>query len=252
MKISLALVATFSSFALHAADIDTATSIQNKTNQASVSSQKAIDKSVVRSNQMSSDIDQLNEELHNLKIYKKHLMGLVASQEDEMNSLNNQITEIKETRQGIVPLMYEMLDGLQKQIETDKPINKEKRIQRLDELRSLMSRADVSEAEKYRRILEAYQVEYQYGDKMATYRSDIDLADNRTVEADIFYLGRAVLIARSLDKSKYWTWEQSSQSWVKGDEGYLEQVNQAYALANKQIAPQLLTLPLSLKAKEMN
>jgi len=252
MKTSVMLIATISSFTIHAADIDNATSIQNKTNQASIQSQKSIDKRVQQSNVLTSDIEQLNEELNNLTIYKKHLMGLLRSQQNEIQSVNKQITEIKETRQGIVPLMYNMLDKLQVIIETDKPIKKQQRIARLNKIKALMTKADVSDAEKYRQILEAYQIEFQYGNKMATYRSKITLTDNQSIEADIFYLGRATLIARRIDKSHYWTWNQRQHQWNDGDRSYLEKINKAYSLANKQIAPTLLTLPLSLKNTEVN
>lgn len=250
MKTCLILIATITGFAVQAADIDSATSIQNKTNRASVKSQESIDKSVQSANVLSADLNQLNEEIHNLTIYRNHLAALINSQENELTSLGNQLSEIKQTRQGIVPLMYDMLDGLQNIIESDKPIKKAQRLSRLNKLRKLMSQADVSEAEKYRRILEAYQIEFEYGNKMSTYRSQIRLNNNNAVEADVFYLGRAVLIARSLDKSHYWTWDQASQQWVDGDSDYLENINQAFALAQKQIAPTLLTLPLSLNNKE--
>lgn len=253
MKTSLAIVAMVS-FSLNATDLDRATTIQNTTNNSSIQSQKKINTSVQKSNQLSAEISQLNEELHNLTIYKQHLNGLITNQNDEIHNLNSQISDIKETRQGIVPLMYDMLDELQLIIDSDKPIRKEQRIARITELRSLMTRADVSEAEKYRRILEAYQIEFQYGNKMATYRGEIELSDsnNTAVVADIFYLGRAVLIARSIDKSHYWTWDQNNDQWINGDENYLEEINQAYQLADKKISPTMLTLPLSLNTVEVN
>ncbi|MCE0492509.1 DUF3450 domain-containing protein [Vibrio salinus] len=253
MKTSLALVITMFSFSAYATDLGSASAIQNKTNQSSIHSQKVINSSVQKSEEFNEDIRQLNEELRNLTIYKKHLKGLITNQADEIESLDHQISSIKETRQGIVPLMYNMLDELQTLIENDKPIKYKQRIKRIQELRSLMTQADVSEAEKYRQILEAYQIEFQYGNKMATYRSEISLKGNHPHKllADIFYLGRAVFVARSIDKSKFWTWDQHQQQWIDGNSKYLEKINQAYELANQKIAPTMLLLPVSLNTAEV-
>ncbi len=240
------------SFVIHAADIDSATAIQNKTNTSSVHSQKIINVMVEKSNELNNEIEQLKAELHNMKIYKTHLNGLISDQDNEIKSLNNQISDISNTRQGIIPLMYDMLNELDLLIKRDKPIKNSQRLARVNELRKLMTSADISDAEKYRRILEAYQVEFQYGNKMSAYRDNIDIGNNNVIEADIFHLGRAVLIARSIDQSRYWSWDLQSQCWVEGKSEYLKDINQAYALANKKIAPTLLVLPLSLQNVEAN
>jgi hypothetical protein len=235
------------SFVIDAADIDSAMAIQNKTNMSSANSQTLINTRVQKSNELNNEIEQLKAELHNMKIYKRHLDGLITDQNNEIESLNNQISDISKTRQGIIPLMYNMLDELELLITQDKPIKKSQRLARLNELRKLMTSADVSDAEKYRRILEAYQIELQYGNKMSAYRGNIDIGNKHVIEADIFHLGRAVLIARSIDQSRYWNWDLRSQSWIEGDPEYLQDIDQAYALVNKKIAPTLLMLPVSLQ-----
>lgn len=167
-----------------------------------------------------------------------------------MTSLTQQIDEIKETRQGIVPLMYHMIDGLKQIIAQDKPIKLAQRKERVEKLTALMGRADVSEAEKYRRILEAYQIEMDYGNKIATYQDDITTADDVTREADILYVGRLSLIARSLNHQSFWVWDMQSHQWINGDTALLSRINQAFDLANQQIAPTLLDVPVSLTVAE--
>ncbi len=122
-----------------------------------------------------------------------------------MTSIDTQLQQINATRQGVVPLMYQMLAGLEEQIKQDKPIRIETRLARLDELKSLMPQADVSDAEKYRRILEAYQIEMDYGLKLGSYRSLINVGSD--IEAEQLYLGRLALVARSLDRHQYWSWD---------------------------------------------
>lgn len=234
------------SVSTQANSLDQAKAVEHKTIAAAAASQKKIDHSATSSLALQSEIDLLKEEIKNTTIYRDHLAALIANQEQEMGSLEQQIADINQTRQGIVPLMYHMLEGLENLIEQDKPLRLTARQERLAKLQALMPRADVSEAEKYRRILEAYQIEMDYGIKLGSYQDRITLVDGDEVEADLVYLGRAALIARNLNATQYWSWDQQQQSWVALGSEYKSNLDTAYRLAAQQIAPTLLTLPVSL------
>lgn len=235
-----------------ASSLDSAKAIQNKTNTASAASQTRIDKSAESSVALHAEIEQLQEEIKNLEVYRNHLEGMVSSQENEVKNLESQIVEIKQTRQGIVPLMYQMIDGLKNVVADDKPIRLAQRHKRIARLESIMTRADVSEAEKYRRILEAYQIELDYGTKMSTYQDKITMADGDSIEADILYIGRLSLLARNHNGTRYWSWDQQSGQWDEMSASMKADLDKAYNLANQQIAPSLLTLPVSLNVAEAN
>jgi len=252
LKPSLVLISAAMLSPVHANTLDEAKAIQNNTNAASAASQKQIDKSSAASIELQAEIEQLTEQVKNLNIYRNHLHALVESQQQEMVSLDTQIEEIKDTRQGIVPLMYQMIDGLQKLIDQDKPIRLQARVERLEKLKTLMPRADVSDAEKFRRILEAYQIEMDYGTKLGSYQGQITLSSDESVDADILYLGRVALIARNPNATEYWTWDQAQKQWQPLDNSYKADIDTAYSLAAKQIAPTLLNLPVSLAKAEAN
>lgn len=250
LKPSLVLLSAAAMLPAYANSLDDAKAIQNKTNSASAASQRQVDKSSAAALELQSEIEQLNEEVKNLIVYRDHLSSLVTSQESEITSLQEQIVDINETRQGIVPLMYKMIDGLENNLSQDKPIRLSAREDRIEKLKALMPRADVSDAEKYRRILEAYQIEMDYGSKLGTYQDKIELAEDDSVEADILYLGRVALIARNLNATKYWSWNQHDKNWQELDDGVKTDVDTAFDLADQQIAPTLLTLPVSLTQAE--
>ncbi|KII79425.1 DUF3450 domain-containing protein [Vibrio renipiscarius] len=247
-KTSLVIVIAAAVSPALASSLDSAQAIQNKTNNASVVSQKRIDKSADASLRLQAEIEQLEEEVKNLDIYQKHLNALIANQEQEMTSIDGQVQDIKITRQGIVPLMYQMVDTLKQRTEADAPIKKEQRLERIEKLQVLMTRADVSDAEKYRRILEAYQIEMDYGIKLGLYQGKISLA-GESREADILHLGRISLIARSLNGNQFWAWDKRTQEWTEVDASMKANLDKAYAMAAKQIAPSLLTVPVSLLAE---
>ncbi|MEX0336870.1 DUF3450 domain-containing protein [Vibrio tubiashii] len=249
IKTSLALILATSTSNTLANNLDSAQSIQSKTNAASASSQKRIDVSAEKTLTLKAEIEQLEEEVKNLKVYRDHLTALVASQDQEVASLDSQIEEIKSTRQGIVPLMYQMVDGLKQIVAEDVPIKLEQRQERIAKLESMMTRADVSDAEKYRRILEAYQIELDYGTKLGLYQGQISVNDESR-EADVLYLGRISLVARSLNGSKFWSWDQKSNQWLDVDVSLKSELDKAFSIAAKQTAPSLITLPVSLKVAE--
>ncbi|MGR5459137.1 DUF3450 domain-containing protein [Vibrio alfacsensis] len=250
MKSSIALLLSSVLIPVHAENLNDAQAMQSKTNQASAVSQKRIDISAEKALTLEAEIELLQEEVSNLTIYRNHLASLVDSQNQEVESLNEQIGQIAQTRQGVVPLMYHMLDGLKTIVAEDKPIRKAQRAARIEKLDAMMIRADVADAEKFRRILEAYQIEMDYGTKIGVYQGKIALGSKDQIEADILYLGRVSLIARSLSGEHFWRWSQQQNVWQAVDPNQKSDLDKAFAMANKQIAPSMLTLPVSLNVAE--
>ncbi|MGB7997785.1 MAG: DUF3450 family protein, partial [Photobacterium halotolerans] len=134
MKSSLTVIALGLSINAGANTLDAARNIESKINQSAEQSQNKIDKSADTTLSMKAEIEALQEEVKNLVVYRDHLARLVDSQESEKSSLSEQISGIKETRQGVVPLMYKMIDGLKSVVEDDKPIKRDQRLARIAKL----------------------------------------------------------------------------------------------------------------------
>jgi len=100
-----------------------------------------------KSQLLQAEIEILKEEVRNLELYQRHLTSMIANQEQEKSSLAKQIQDIQVTRQGIVPLMYDMLDTLKTTINQDMPIKWQQRQERIEKLEQMMVRADVADAE---------------------------------------------------------------------------------------------------------
>ena len=126
-------------------------------------SQKKIDSLYEQSQDLLIEYRSVVAEYENLKVYNDHVARLVADQQSNIDSLQRQIDTIEETKQGVVPLMYEMIDALEEFVKLDIPIHKEKRLERVERLRDIMGNANVSTSEQFRQIIEAYQAEMDYG-----------------------------------------------------------------------------------------
>jgi hypothetical protein len=163
----------------------------------------------------------------------------VRSQEEEMASIQRQLVEIDTTNRELLPLMQRMVDTLARFVELDVPFLIEERTARVDNLKRVMERADVSIAEKYRLILDAYQSELDYGRTLEAYEGKGP--DGRTVE--FARLGRVTLLYRTLDGSEAGYWDAEKKDWVR-DPSYQEAVEQAIRRGNEDGAPELLTVPV--------
>ena len=157
-------------------------------------------------------------------------------------SIEQQLLEIETTNREVQPLMQQMVDTLARFIELDVPFYLEERTARVQNLKNLMPRADVAISEKYRLILEAYQIELDYGQTLEAYEGRLGAgADARTVE--FVHLGRVSLMYRTLDGSETGYWDANQKTWVV-DESYAEAVEEAIRVARDDGAPDLLTVPV--------
>src|SRR3546814_3064625 len=73
-----------------------------------------------------------------------------------------------------MPLMLRMTDSLEKFVALDLPFLHNERQARIDNLKQALGDPQVNAGEKFRRILEAYQIEVDYGRTLGVERIDID------------------------------------------------------------------------------
>ncbi|MEI6896169.1 MAG: DUF3450 domain-containing protein [Psychromonas sp.] len=227
----------------HATDIEQLQKRSMQDQQKSHQSQLNINKLDEKKRALIEKVTRLQAETESLEIYNEYLALLLVDQESEALSLSAQISGVIETRQGLVPLMMSMLENLQTFITLDAPFLVTERQQRLTQLQNMMAKADVSDAEKFRRILTAYHIESEYGSKMGEYQ-DVLILDGVERTVNYFYLGRVVFTAVSLDSNTVWLWDRKIHDWVNIDSSYARDINEAIRIAQKIDIPALLKLPL--------
>jgi hypothetical protein len=168
---------------------------------------------------------------------------MVAAQAASIASFERQLDEIEVTQREIFPLMSRMVETLGRFVELDVPFQLDERRQRVKRLTALLDDPGVSIAEKFRRILEAYQIENDYGRTLEVYRDSLNLeGEPRTV--DFLRVGRVVLIYRSLDGLASGVWVQKTRTWQRLPDIYRTSVKNGFRIARKQAAPDLLLLPV--------
>lgn len=219
--------------------LDTRTSYQNQA-QSSQQRVEALDDETMRL------IARYNAELErhaDLLAYNENLRALIDNQQREQSRLNAELKEIEVVRQDIVPLMLEMVEVLERFIELDQPILLDERRARLAKLKNNLTRSDVELAERYRRLLEAYQIEADYGQSLEAYEGTIEQDGNRRA-VDFLRLGRVAVYFLSLDRSEAGIWDPGQGRWQALGSEDLEALDFAIRVARQQAPPNLFDLPL--------
>jgi hypothetical protein len=214
-----------------------------KNHAAAVKSQTRINKLYEQTQDLLVDYRQVLDETENLKVYNDHVARLVADQQEGINDLQRQIDSIEGVKRGVVPLMYKMIESLEKFINLDVPINLEERQARVARLRELMSNSNVSTSEQFRQVLEAYQIELEYGSSIRAYQGELTY-NGTNIAVDFFNLGRTAMVALSLDQKNAWVWNNDSRVWEELGGEYLGSVVESVKMARKIVPVNLIKMPI--------
>ena len=218
------------------------TAEQKAADEAAQASQTQINTLLDRKQDLANRYAQIMAETDSLVKYNEHLSGQVKAQQSEMASIERQLLEIETTNREVQPLMQRMVDTLAEFISLDVPFLLEERTKRINDIRDLQMRSDVSISEKYRRIMEAYQIELEFGRTFDSYQGTVgDGGSAKTVE--FVRLGRVSLMYQTLDGQETGYWDAMNKKWVM-DNSYAAAVKDALGVAKKEGAPDLVTIPV--------
>ncbi len=205
-------------------------------------SQVRVDKVVTQTRSMEDQYRATLKEIDGLLIYNKLLELQIENQERVKVDLEQSIANVAIVNRQIVPVMTRMIDSLDQFIVLDVPFLNKERTDRVNGLKELMSRQDVTVAEKFRKVTEAYQIENDYGRTIETYKDTLEV-DGAFLELDFLRIGRIALMYQSVDGKRSGVWNQDTQSWDDASD-QRNQIKLGLSIAKKQVAPDLVILPV--------
>lgn len=214
-----------------------------QSNRAAASSQKRVDGLDDSTRSMLERYRAATWQAQQLNVYGKQLEQLTGAQQAEKTSLAQQLREIERTERELTPLMLRMLDSLDKFVSLDLPFLKQERRERVDNLKRLMADPEASVAERYRRLLEAYQIEIDYGRSLGVERA---MVEDR--EVDVLRVGRIGLFYLSLDGGQAGRWDPAAKAWQELDDDYLASLKKGLRIAREISAPDTFVLPMPVAA----
>ena len=244
LALSTALSASLLSPAALAEDpLSSALSTQQKTDKASQVSQVKVDKLSNQTQDLLADYKGVIRQVEALKVYNRQLQKVVNAQQSEIQSMLEQIKTLDQTNIEITPLMLKMVEALEEFIELDVPFQMKERRDRVARLSETLDSPNVTTSEKYRKILESYQIETDFGRTIEAYEASLGEGDD-TRTYNFLRIGRVALLYQSLDGAETGQWNKETRQWEVLPESYRAGVNQGLKIARKQAPHNLIKLPV--------
>lgn len=182
--------------------------------------QDQIDDIVTTTRARFDEYQGLLKEIEGLEVYNNLLQAQIDDQNRELAELRNSIDQVSVIERQMLPLMTRMIDSLEQFIELDVPFLLDERRARVATLRTLLNRSDVTAAEQFRNVMEAWQIEMtDYGMNSEIYTDSINVG-GQTREVEILKIGRTALLYLTPDGSRAGAWDQTAREWVPVDSSY--------------------------------
>jgi len=217
--------------------------VQSTTSQDSQQSQVKISNLSNQTQELLGEYRLVLQQIDRLIAYNEYVERLITDQEFQIKDINQQLIDFAIIERGIVPLMLESIDTLDKFIDLDIPFLLDERKQRIARLRIIMDQSDITVSEKYRQIMDAYQIETSYGSDIEAYIGFLEI-DGENRQVDFLRIGRTSLTYQTPDQEETGFWNKELQEWEDLPRKYTDYVKQGLKIAKKQVTPDLIELPI--------
>jgi hypothetical protein len=226
-----------------AQSLDQVLNTENQRTKLAQESQQRIDTVVDDTRKKEDQYKRLLKEIEGLKIYNTLLQRQIDAQIRKMAQIEDSMDQVDVISRQIVPSMTKMIESLQAFIKLDVPFLMEERQERLANLDELLVNPDVNDAEKFRKVTEAYQIENDYGSTIEAYSGSLDIGEE-TRKVDFLRIGRVAFMYQTQDGKMSGVWDQEARRWQEAD-AYKNEIRAGLKIAKKQVAPDLVLMPVA-------
>lgn len=206
-------------------------------------SQERINETVENTRSLEDQYRAITKEIDGLRVYNRLMGAQTSGQQATLDDINLSMDQVDMINRQIVPLMTRMIDGLEQSISLDVPFLMDEREERIQTLKDLMERSDVSVAEKFRKVMEAYQIELDYANTAEAYEQTLTFGDE-TRNYNILRIGRIGLYFQSADAGITGRWDHDAREWVE-DNSARNEVRTGLRMTKQLIAPEIIVVPVS-------
>ena len=206
-------------------------------------SQERINEVVERTRSLEDQYRAINKEIDGLRVYNRLMTAQTNGQKATLEDIALSMDQVDVINRQIFPLMEKMIDGLEQSISLDIPFLKSERENRVSTLKDIMERSDVSVAEKFRKVMEAYQIENDYGSSSEWYKEELEIG-GKVREYNMLRVGRIGLYFQSDDTSETGWYNQSTGGYEMLDNENRNEIRKGLRIARQLVAPELVLIPL--------
>jgi len=245
-RIGVALIATgfiAVSGSVLAQTVDQVLQAEDRRLNLAQQSQERINGVVEGTRSLEDQYRAINKEIDGLKVYNRLMTAQTSGQTATLEDIALSMDQVDVINRQIFPLMERMIDGISQSVSLDVPFLMDERTERVDNLRSIMERSDVSVAEKFRKVMEAYQIENDYGSSVEWYTQSLTL-DGATRSFNMLRVGRIGLYFQSDDAKITGRWNNAARNWEM-DDGARSDIRTGLRMAKQLIAPEIIVIPVA-------
>ena len=241
---ALFLLSILSVGEVYAASLDDVLGVRSSTTVEGAKSQAKIDGVTEQTRDLLQQFKTIMKVVDGLRVYNQQQRRLIKNQEAELSELEQSIDNVTVIERQIGPLIEKMIVNLEKFVDLDIPFLIAERRERIDFLKDTLDRADVSVAEKFSQVLQAYQVENTYGTTIEAYTDVIEL-DGKSRQVDMLKWGRVSLVFQTPDAESTGVWDNNAREWVMLSDEFRTGVRDGLRIARKTQTADLVHLPVS-------
>jgi len=211
--------------------------------QLAQQAQEQVNEVVERTRSLEDQYRSILKENEGLEVYNRLMSAQVEGQRAVLADIAYSMDQVDVINRQIFPLMERMIDGLEQSVALDVPFLLEERNQRIDTLKALMGRSDVSVAEKFRKVMEAYQIEMDYGSSSEWYRQTLEI-EGTNRDYNMLRIGRTGLYFQSDDARITGMYDPVSREYTLLDDEHRSEIRKGLRMARQLIAPELILIPV--------
>ena len=152
--IAVVVIAAGSAFA-QTSSVDQVLQADMRRLELAQESQERINEVVEVARSLSDDYRAINKEIDGLKVYNRLMTAQTNGQTATLDDIALSMEQVDVINRQIFPLMERMIDGIEQSVSLDIPFLMAERTKRVNDLKNIMERSDVSVAEKFRKVMEA-------------------------------------------------------------------------------------------------
>ena len=225
------------------AQFSTALEVSERTARDTASSQQRIDTLDEQTARLLNDYRANLKQLEAARRYNASLNRNIEAQESEIERLREDIENVEGLQRAMLPLMEAMVERFGQLVGADLPFNIEERSARATRLEGMLDTPSISAAQKYRLIVEGYQIENEYGRTIGTYEGVVNTGETE-LTGEFLRIGRIALIFKTPDDSTMLIWDKDQGGWTDLSRSYLQDVKFALRMAKEQTAPDIFFAPV--------
>jgi len=168
---------------------------------------------------------------------------LLRAKKAKIEEIKRRMKESARIREELQLYLESVLTQLKDLIGRGLPFLLKERRERISSIEETLSDPEKGAAEKYRRVMEALQIEAEYGRTVEAYQETIDL-NGQKVLVDILRVGRLSLFFQTPDGKLVGQYDRIRKGWSLLPSKYCREIEKAIEIARRERTVELTRLPL--------